>query len=476
MDIEEAAKKFYESVRGKLTLKDGEYILDAFKWVNRGLGLPIKLGTKNTQETVVIKTYDPKLDRDPNFKQFKEQFDRERQQIFDIRQGMFPIPNVGPPCLVQVKESYPPQADEGNEGNEGNRDQPQEQLNQANQSAEKAAAEPPSDRKGNSEQAGGDKEEEKNPQSFLAMYFVAGKSLADLVKERGKLDEKEAVKYIDQIGKELQKLHAKGFIHKDINPKNIILQSFDNEMKAVLVDYGLARHIIPDQFPKGRDPGLKPYDPPEQVRGGPIVPTPAYDIYSLAATLYFAVTGTTPIPAATRYSHKAKQPAPRQSVTGLMVSNALNRGVSKGMELRPSMRPGSIEQWLKMIKPKDVPWLLLAGLVVANVFLPNALVQDTQSPLGQTVLTAIILATTFAVLAVNGNKVAKKLDTWIMAFLYILLGLGLGLKIATFFALSMVGLFSFWSQGILKKSFMPWESIAILVTAALFGIVVGITA
>jgi serine/threonine protein kinase len=487
MDIEEAAKKFYEAVKSKQTL--GDYILSFKKLGESGFGITYEAKHKNTQETVVIKTYDDKLDRDPNFAQFKEQFDKERQQIFDIRKGMFPIPNVGPPCLVEVKESFPPPADEKDgkdskgDKDEKGKDAPPDKSDKSERS-DKPEQSAPKDQagdrgkddkgdKGGNGKSGDGKEEKKDPQSFLAMHFVAGKSLADLVKEQGKLSEKDAVKYITQVGKELQKLHAKGFIHKDVNPKNIILQSFDTEMKAVLVDFGLARHIIPAQFPKGRDPGLKPYDPPEQVRGGAIVPSPAYDIYGLAATLYFAVTGVTPIPAASRCLYRTKLPSPREAVEGLNVSEALNRGVMKGMELSLLFRPNSMDKWLKMIKPKDIPFLLLFGLISTSAFLPHALRQNIQSTPFEAILTAIALIITIASLAVKSEKIAKKLDAKIMAFLYIMLGLGIGLKIATLFAISTVGLFAFWSQDILKKSFMPNESLTILIGVAFFGIILG---
>ncbi|AFY71696.1 serine/threonine protein kinase [Thalassoporum mexicanum PCC 7367] len=552
MDIEEAAKKFHEALKPKQTLKakDSEYILDFKKLGESGFGITYKAKHKDTKEDVVIKTYDPKLGSDPNFAKFKEAFDKERQQIFGIRKGMPVKPPDGAPCLVEIKESFPPEEDkeEGKDKAAGKA----EQNGKAEKSNDSGAAKsdkssessksgksgkpdkadqggdqktdqkPPSgdrdtkedqkpgepkDKSGKGDQKSNgngkpdaddkkpddkgdkaDKEEKKEDPSLLAMYFVAGKSLADLVKDQGKLSEKDAVKYITQVGKELQKLHAKGFIHKDINPKNIILQSFDNEMKAVLVDFGLARHIIPARFPKGRDPGLKPYDPPEQVHAREITPTPGYDIYGLAATLYFAVTGEPPIPAASRglggglkgLYRGNELLSPREAIADLKVSDALNRGVMKGLELRIRKRPKSMEKWLKMIKPKDVPWFLLSGLAAFSAFLPMAINLDFavtgHDPLASPYFWIYLALLVVAALAVRGDKLAKKFDARLMAFLFVCFGLGLGLKIASLFAASAAGLFICQSQSILKKSFMWWQSLAILVGVAWLGIVVGLAA
>jgi serine/threonine protein kinase len=493
MDIEEAAKKFHEALKSKQTLKDGEYILDFRKLGESGFGITYKAKHKDTKEDVVIKTYDAKLGGDPNFAKFKEAFDQERQQIFNIRKGMFAKPPQGAPSLVEIKESYPPPKDKndkpddqpeksktadngkseksdqaGAKGKSGDRDDKPDQGDQKSDSGKTDSGD-----KGLT--AKGDKKEEP---SLLAMYFVAGKSLADLVKDQGKLSEKDAVKYITQVGKELQKLHAKGFIHKDINPKNIILQSFDNEMKAVLVDFGLARHIIPARFPKGRDPGLKPYDPPEQVHDREITPTPGYDIYGLAATLYFAITGSPPIPAASRGLYRHRLLPPRQAIEDLKVSNALNRGVMKGLELRPWQRPKSMEKWLKMIKPKDIPWFLLSGLWAFSAFLPAAIERDfavsMHDPFTFPYLWIYLTLLIISALAVRGDKLAKKFDARLMAFLFISLGLGLGLKIASLFAVSAAGLFMCQSQSILKRSFMWGESLAILAGVTLLGILIGL--
>ena len=110
-----------------------------------------------------------------------------------------------------------------------------------------------------------------------------------------KLSEKEALPIILQVAAALQHAHRRGFIHRDIKPKNIMI-SRTGEVK--LADLGLARaldDLDAAEQEQGRAYGTPYYISPEQIRGKKEI-APAADIYGLGATLYHMVTGNVPFP------------------------------------------------------------------------------------------------------------------------------------------------------------------------------------
>ena len=134
---------------------------------------------------------------------------------------------------------------------------------------------------------------EENDTAYYVMRYYSGSSLADKV-ACGALDEVKALGYIRQIASALEYIHDKHMMHLDVKPANILLDEDDN---AVLIDFGLAKHydVVGAQTTTtlvGVSPG---YAPREQYRiGGVGRFSPATDIYSLGATFYKLLSGTTP--------------------------------------------------------------------------------------------------------------------------------------------------------------------------------------
>lgn len=127
---------------------------------------------------------------------------------------------------------------------------------------------------------------------FLVMEYVDGETLADRIKAKRRLAEKEAIDIATQAARGLREAHAKGFIHRDIKPRNLML---DRRGVVKVADLGLARassDAKADSIEKGKVFGTPYYISPEQIRAQPV--TPATDIYSLGATLYQMVTGRLP--------------------------------------------------------------------------------------------------------------------------------------------------------------------------------------
>jgi eukaryotic-like serine/threonine-protein kinase len=75
----------------------------------------------------------------------------------------------------------------------------------------------------------------------MVMEYIDGQDLAKYIDERGQLSESEALCYMNQMGQALEYVHAKGFLHRDIKPNNILLRSDTQE--AVLIDFGLTREF-----------------------------------------------------------------------------------------------------------------------------------------------------------------------------------------------------------------------------------------
>jgi serine/threonine-protein kinase len=132
---------------------------------------------------------------------------------------------------------------------------------------------------------------------YFVMEYVEGVTVFDEL-EKGPYEESEALRLITQVAEALDHAHAKGFIHRDVKPKNIMVTP---DRKAKLADMGLAREkddVASAEMEKGRAYGTPYYIAPEQIRGEVDIDFRA-DIYSLGATLYHMVTGRVPFDGAT---------------------------------------------------------------------------------------------------------------------------------------------------------------------------------
>jgi len=115
------------------------------------------------------------------------------------------------------------------------------------------------------------------------MGYVKGKTLDEVLKEKGKFDPADAVKVISQAALALEHAHKNNIIHRDVKPSNIILDSFGD---VKVMDFGLARAA--DDRSKltrsGTLMGTLDYMSPEQCRGEEL--DERTDIYSLGVVLY----------------------------------------------------------------------------------------------------------------------------------------------------------------------------------------------
>ncbi len=130
---------------------------------------------------------------------------------------------------------------------------------------------------------------------YYAMRLVEGGDLAGLTKEET-IAPRMAARYMAEIARGVAAAHARGLLHRDIKPQNILIDAETD--RALLTDFGLARVMAADSSltHAGQVLGTPSYMPPEQVKDSSKIDQRA-DVYSLGGTLYQAVTGRAPFKA-----------------------------------------------------------------------------------------------------------------------------------------------------------------------------------
>jgi serine/threonine protein kinase len=199
---------------------------------------------------------------------------------------------------------------------------------------------------------------------YLVMQYVSGGSLADLLKNDGPLDWQRAAQYVADVGEGLLEVHARGIVHRDVKPPNILWDSKRNE--ALLTDFGVASRLA--------DPanvaGSIPYMAPEALDGQV---SPSLDVYSLAATFFHLVTGSAPFPGIKLADLKEQirrglpDPDPRCTSLPEPLEQIIRSGLAPDVERRPNLNEfvsrlrGTLNQLLASslaIGPRPAPSVL----------------------------------------------------------------------------------------------------------------------
>ncbi|MGE5188868.1 MAG: protein kinase domain-containing protein [Gemmatimonadota bacterium] len=113
---------------------------------------------------------------------------------------------------------------------------------------------------------------------FVSMEYIDGTTLLELLRERGPLDLREAMRLASQFLAGLEAIHAAGLVHRDVKPENIMITRTG---RVVLMDFGLAKGIAEDH--RGTVAGTPAYMAPEQMWGS--VPDARADIFSAGVVL-----------------------------------------------------------------------------------------------------------------------------------------------------------------------------------------------
>jgi len=182
---------------------------------------------------------------------------------------------------------------------------------------------------------------------YLSMEYFAGRTLSEVMSQRGLVPLKEALDILDQIGKGLEAAHAAGVIHRDLKPSNILV----GERGVVkIIDFGLAVTTMAEGLTAtGAILGSPHYMAPEQVRGKPV--DARADIYAFGALAYHLVTGRPPFSGdnaiAIGFAHLSEVPvAPRLIRKDLSVN--LDAAIMGALAKDPADRPASARLFLDM--------------------------------------------------------------------------------------------------------------------------------
>jgi eukaryotic-like serine/threonine-protein kinase len=178
---------------------------------------------------------------------------------------------------------------------------------------------------------------------FLALEYVPGKTVRQLVGEKGPMPFGEAARVFADVANGLAHVHERGLVHRDVKPANIMVRP---DGRTVLLDMGLA--FAPDE-PLPADPaiiggrgyvvGTLDFLAPEQAKNAVAV-GPAADLYGLGCALFYALTGTMPFPAeGTKQKIKRHRNDPPPGVAN--VPPGLAHLVKWLMAKAPADRPGS---------------------------------------------------------------------------------------------------------------------------------------
>jgi predicted Ser/Thr protein kinase len=176
---------------------------------------------------------------------------------------------------------------------------------------------------------------------FIAMRYVDGVDLRTLLAQQGRLEPGRAAAIVDQVAHALDAAHARGLVHRDVKPANIMIASSGGHEHVYLSDFGLSRHIVGSQALTGTGAfiGTIDYVAPEQARGERV--DARADIYSLGCVLFQALTGTVPFlidnDLAKLYAHDS-HPPPSVLERAPDVPEAFESVLLRAMAKRPEER------------------------------------------------------------------------------------------------------------------------------------------
>ncbi|HKD94447.1 MAG TPA: Stk1 family PASTA domain-containing Ser/Thr kinase [Gaiellaceae bacterium] len=148
---------------------------------------------------------------------------------------------------------------------------------------------------------------------YIAMEFLDGRTLKELIVSRGAAPINVAIEYARQILSALRFAHRHGIVHRDIKPHNVLV---DGEGRVKVTDFGIARAGTSQMTETGSIVGTAQYLSPEQAKGGEV--DPRSDLYSLGVVLYELLTGKTPFdgetPVEIAMKHLSTTPKPPSSL------------------------------------------------------------------------------------------------------------------------------------------------------------------
>lgn len=186
---------------------------------------------------------------------------------------------------------------------------------------------------------------EENNTAYIVMEYIKGVTLAEYVEQNGPIPGARLLELFQPLMRDLDTIHKKGMVHRDISPDNIMLTEESDSLK--LIDFGTAKDLTPSD---GRSRSYSMSHTVVRINYSPIEmfssakKQPSADIYSLCATMYFCLTGAEPPSALDRaFDDTLKLPP----LSGL--GRNTEKVILKGMSLKPENRYSSAEELMQAL-------------------------------------------------------------------------------------------------------------------------------
>ena len=187
---------------------------------------------------------------------------------------------------------------------------------------------------------------ELNNSAYLVMEFLEGDSLKSHALKNGKFPVQKFLQQLKPLMEDIERMHQRGVVHRDIAPDNIILTP-DGQMK--LIDFGAARSYVGDKsMTVVVKKGFAPIE--QYMRKGSSAYT---DVYALAATIYYCITGVVPPDSAERQYDEDMLKSPIS--LGAELSKEQERAILKALEVQPKKRTQTVAELVKALEHSSKP-------------------------------------------------------------------------------------------------------------------------
>lgn len=192
---------------------------------------------------------------------------------------------------------------------------------------------------------------EENETAYMALDFIEGRDLLDLIEGQGTMPKPAEIETIlRKLLDAISAVHEQDMLHRDISPDNILLTS---EMEPILIDFGAARRdAAQEKRIKSELRVIKDGYSPQEFYVAGAEQGPFSDLYALAATFYHLITGELPADSQTRMAAVAAgEDDPYKSVVGRVsdYSEPFLLGIDRALAVLPKDRIASARHWLDLL-------------------------------------------------------------------------------------------------------------------------------